>query len=158
MGFGAIIAAAFGLALIIISAYTVLGGIYFQHTTLADSMKELQNRKNEQLRTSVKIESAKKEVNYVYLNLSNTGSTKIREFQRIDVIAANTTTGSLSYLNYENGSLSMEEWNFTLYKDYINPGLLDPGEGMNITLLTNTNPNVVWFGTPSGIVTSSHTE
>lgn len=158
MGFGAIIATAFGLFLIILTAYMVLDGISSLSYSLSDSIKKIQDEKNEQLKTSLKMESTKKEGNYVYLNLSNTGSSKIREFQRMDVIISNTSTKNSSYLSYKKGTLLQEEWNFTVYKDYINPGILDPGEGMNISVLTYSNPNIAWVATPNGVVASSYLE
>ncbi|MBU4491244.1 MAG: hypothetical protein KKD69_02155 [Euryarchaeota archaeon] len=159
MGFGAIIATALGLVLIIMTAYIVLGGTYSLSISMAESIKKIHEKKNEQLRTSIRIDSGSKSGIYVYLNLMNTGSSKIREFQMMDVIVANTSTKNSSYLKYKNGVLSQEEWNLTiLYKDHINPGMADPGEGMNLTLRTTSNPNIVWVATPNGIVASAHLE
>lgn len=103
--------------------------------TVSESYKIMNDDQFDKLNTRIEIDDIKKDdVGYlIRIRLENTGSVKINDFDNMDVIIYGD--GWIERLRYNNGNVpNPGEWSKTILKDVLNPGILDPGEVMEIDL------------------------
>lgn len=160
MGFGEVIATLVSIAVLMTVAQVFISEFSTSTNILINSVKEMQDIKNEQLKTDINISSAYASGNYIYLNITNTGHEKIRDFPKIDVIVTDITTKNTYWIKYtNNATLSNKEWKKNyITPDDINPdSILDPDETMNVTIQMTSNPPYrVIIATPNGVGDSKY--
>ena len=170
MGAGSIIAAIVAVAAILIAANVVITGGLYMADTLTSSMKEVQDTKNEQLKTEIEIGNITADGSTIDVTLANTGHEKIREFSQMDVILhyytpAGGGTLKIVWISYtEETTPGDNEWTITgISPDNINPGIFDPDEEMTILIKVSGSPvkvgsenNWLQITTPNGVSTSKY--
>ena len=99
----------------------------------------------------------------VDLTLDNTGQTMLSVYQRTDVIIQYTdifAAQNVESLTFVAGSPVAGQWAVTaIQPDFLNPGLVDPGEQMLLTLWVSTEiligaVNSVVVAAPNGVSTT----
>ena len=170
MGAGSIIAAIVAVAAILIAANVAITGGLYMADTLTSSMKEVQDTKNEQLKTEIEIGNITADGSTIDVTLANTGHEGIREFSQMDVILhyytpADEGTLKIVWIAYtEETTPGDNEWTITgISPDKINPGIFDPDEEMTIRIKVSGFPvkvnsvnNWLQITTPNGVSTSKY--
>lgn len=103
--------------------------------TVSESYRIMNDNQLDKLNTRLEIGDIKKDdVGYlITISIENTGSVKISNFDQMDVIIYGD--GWIERLKYNSGSVpSPGEWSKKIVKDVLNPGILDPGETMEVYL------------------------
>ena len=105
------------------------------------------------LHTDIKINDTQftATTHHVHLTVVNTGETKLSNYNQWDVIAIDN--GTASDLTYGSG------FNLTFINDFINPGIFDPRESIDIELLSayNSGDNLsITVVTENGISSSTN--
>lgn len=139
MGFGTIIAALVSVAAILFASYACAQGGIYMADTLSESVKEMQDSKNEILKTELEITGIQANGTEINVDIRNAGHAKIREFSKMDVILQycnSSSTKKITWVPYQAGPIPTEnKWVLTeISPDVINPGILDPGELMKIQI------------------------
>ncbi|HWR24916.1 MAG TPA: flagellar protein FlaF [Methanosarcina sp.] len=105
----------------------------------------------ERLHTNIEIQDISYDggAKHIHFTVKNTGETKLNDFELWDVIVVKN--GHASYL-------SDYEYNISFTNDFLNPGIFDPHENIDIELLTefNSSENVfIKISTENGIISSA---
>ncbi|MBI5565398.1 MAG: hypothetical protein HY870_10900 [Chloroflexi bacterium] len=130
---------------------------------LAEATRLMQVRLADQARTHLQALSASTSVlgDMVYITVTNTGNTKLADFEHWDVIVEYTDLSLLPHANwYTYGT-----WLRQIYQtapttlEKIEPNILNPGEEMIITVpveftIAAGSTNVATVATPNGIAAS----
>jgi flagellar protein FlaF len=167
MGAGSIIAAIVAVAAILIAANVAITGGLYMTNTLTSSMKEVQDAKNEQLKTEIEISNITANKTRIDVTLRNTGHERIREYSQMDLIVHyHSVNGDMRvvWLPYTNGTPDDDEWAVTgISPDLINPDIFDPDEEMTIRIeVDDSDPmkyeyiNWLQITTPNGVGTSKY--
>ena len=167
MGAGSIIAAIVAVAAILIAANVAITGGLYMTNTLTSSMKEVQDTKNEQLKTEIEISNITANGTRIDVTLCNAGHERIREYSQMDLIVHyHPDDGDMRvvWLPYASGTLGDDEWTVTgRSPDMINPGILDPDENMTIRIMADGGypmkynaTNWLQITTPNGVSTSKY--
>jgi len=169
MGAGSIIAAIVAVAAILIAANVVITGGLYMTDTLTSSIKEVQDAKNEQLKTEIEISNITANGTCIDVTLCNTGHEQIREYSQMDLIvhyrSVNGGDMRVVWLPYTNGTPDDDDtWTVTgISPDMINPDIFDPDEEMIIRIeVDDSDPmkyeyiNWLQITTPNGVSTSKY--
>ncbi|HIH74831.1 MAG TPA: hypothetical protein HA306_06495 [Methanosarcina sp.] len=168
MGFGSIIAAMVSVATILLASYICSKGGFYMAEGLTNSIVEMQENKNEVLKTELKVTGVTTDKIDVLVSLQNTGSTKIEDFIHMDVIITYQNESGVMktvWIPYKEGKTPSENmWTKkSIVPDLINPGVLDPGEGMELQVrmdasdsLGNSSVNWILIAAPNGVKTSRY--
>ncbi len=92
MGFGTVIAAMVSVAIILLASYVCSNGGFYMADVITDSVMEMQENENEILKTEIEITGIYADEADVFVSLHNTGSTKIGDFDYMDVIVNYSNT------------------------------------------------------------------
>jgi len=168
MGAGSIIAAIVVVAAILIASNVAITGGFYVANTLTSSMKEVQDTKNEQLKTEIMISNITANKTRIDVTLRNTGHERIREYSQMDLIvhyhSINGGDVRIVWLPYTNKTPDDDEWTVTgISPDLINPDIFDPDEEMTIRIeVDDSDPmkyeyiNWLQITTPNGVGTSKY--
>lgn len=168
-----IVAALVSITAILIAAYIFTTGGFYMADMLTDSIKEMQDTKNEQLKTRIDVENIIATGQNINVTLYNSGQEKIRAFSKMDVIVHYYTPGggpegTLKIIRVpytDQGTLNDNEWTVTgISPTTINPGIFDPDEEMAIWIkMSSGDPvkegsvnNWLQITTPNGISASKY--
>ncbi len=167
MGFGSIIAAMVSVAAILLASYVCSGGGFYMADVLSDSFSEMQENKNEMLKTEIEVMKPTTDGVDILLPLRNTGAVKIGDFEYMDVIvlycnSSNSTKTVWIPYQEENTTLAENHWKVkSISPDLINPGIFDAGEQMEMHIrlsasdpIGNCSDNWIQVSTPNGAVDS----
>jgi len=166
MGFGTVIAAMISVTVILLASYVCSSGGFYMTDVLASSVLEMQENKGDILKTGIKITRINTDKTDIFVSLNNTGSTKIGDFDYMDVIVnySNTSdTAKTIWIPYQEGAGTLEsKWAVgNISPDLVNPGVLDPGEEMELKILLNESlkdgsANWIMVAAPNGAQTSGY--
>ena len=167
MGVGSIVAAIVAVAAILIASNVFITGELYMTDMLTSSIKEMQDTKNEQLKTEIEISNITANGTRIDATLCNTGHERIREYSQMDLIVHyHPDEGDMRvvWLPYTNGTPGDDEWTVTgRSPDMINPGILDPDENMTIRIMVDGGypmkynaTNWLRITTPNGVGTSKY--
>lgn len=138
MGFGTVIATGISIVLLIVTAYAVIMGFSAAMDTMTYSMKDIQNLKNDQIKTDVALSEISTNGHEITFQITNTGNTKILNLSMSDIIftfnrTKNDTVKTSYWMPYRTSLAGSEDaWTKeSIANDMINPGILDPGETMS---------------------------
>lgn len=135
---------------------------------LSDSVIEMQENKNEILKTEIEVRNVSTDGVDLLASLQNTGSTKIGDFTYMDIIVTyqnESGTNKTVWIPYQEGEvLSENRWKKTgITPDLINPGVFDPGEEMKLQVrmdesdpLGNSSINWILVTAPNGVKASRY--
>ena len=162
MGVGTVIATAIAIILLIITAYVLIGGTLATAKTAVLAQRAISDQENQRIHTRIEIMNASANLGTgeTFIEVKNTGSEVIGDFDHMEVyLLQNLTPDAFTPYTYTNLPAA---FNFT-YKvvppDLIHPGLLDPDEVANMTVLydaTRGDPSWVKVTTSNGVYDSAY--
>lgn len=157
MGLDSVIVAFFVVITIFAVAATITIGTNDLLETSYDGYMTAHKETMDQMHTNIEITDiyTSNTTNRTYIKISNTGETKLKEFDLWDIIIVNKEDLSVSYLGIEKDNLSIYFEN-----DFINPGILDPHESMEIELPEEYDAEehyLIKVTTENGIASSEYT-
>ncbi len=132
MSAGSLVATGFGIVLLVVTAYILVGGTLSMAERAISAQSELAQQQEIRMRTSIEIVNATDDASAstLYIEIRNTGSEPIVNYSHMDVYVVNESLPI--YYPYGSGSGS---WSINVIKpDTIHPGQLDPDEVMNISV------------------------
>jgi flagellar protein FlaF len=177
MGFGSIFTTIAMVAIVGITYYLFITGSLFTMDTLSSSFKSINEIDNERLKTEIEIvRAAAPDNRTINVSINNTGSTKILNsaFTHIDAFvyyrnytaAAGTITIQrwIPYNDTHYSALQNNEWTVVnITPDFINPGIFDPDEQMELVIrvdpaINSTKQNGNWtkIVMPNGVSDASY--
>lgn len=163
MGFGTVIAAMVSVAIILLASYVCSNGGFYMADEITDSVIEMQENENEIMKTEIEITNISADEAYIFVSLNNTGSTRIGDFDHMDVIVNYSNTSDYAktiWIPYQEDEGKLENrWIIRgIRPDLINPGILDPDEKMELQILLEDFKSVNWImvATPNGAKTSGY--
>jgi flagellar protein FlaF len=168
MGFGSIIAAMISVATILLASYVCSKGGFYMANGLSNSVIEMQENRNEILKTEIEVEikNVSTDGTDFVISLQNTGSTKIGDFTYMDIIVNYQNESGATktvWIPYQDGKgLSENNWtDLDIVPDLINPGVFDPGEEMELHVWLdasdgNSSVNWVLVAAPNGVKASRY--
>lgn len=172
MGFGTVIAAMVSVAIILLASYVCSNGGFYMADRITNSVMEMQENENEILKTGIEITGYYTDGTNISLYLHNTGSTKIKDFDHMDVIVNYSNQSGNAKTRWiphqEDAGNLINEW--TVNKtfnpdlgspDFVNPGIFDPDEKMKLQIsledsLKNNSINWIMVATPNGAKASGY--
>lgn len=156
MGSAALIASAFALILLVITAYVVVGGIISAAEIVALAQNEHVEIQESRMRTAISLSGVQLSAggSPVYVTVENSGNEPIVDFDNMDVFLVFDD----SPVYYPRGSAT-GSWNIVqITPDRIHPGQLDPGEELNLSVQYAGVDTPVWVQvtTPNGVYDSAY--
>ena len=140
MGFGTVIAAMVSVSIILLTSYVCSNGGFYMADRITDSVMEMQDNENDILKTGIEITniSTHNETN-INVSLNNKGSTKIGDFDHMDVIVNYFDTSDNAktrWIPYRQSVSKLENsWtNGNITPDIVNPEILDPDEEIELKI------------------------
>jgi archaeal flagellar protein FlaF len=165
MGFGTVIAAMVSVAIILLASYICSNGGFYMADGITDSVMKMQENENEILKTKIEITGNYTDETDIFVFLRNTGSTKIEDFNHMDVIVNYTNTSGNAktiWIPYQNVTTSENRWIVkSISPDLVNPGILDPDEKMELQIklkdsLKNGSVDWLMVAAPNGVKASGY--
>lgn len=166
MGFGTVIASMISVAILLLASYVCSYGGFYMTDILANSAMEMQENKNEILKTGIEITNIYADESEVFVSLQNTGSVKIGDYDYMDVIVKYSDTSSnvkTIWIPYQKGAGALQNrWIVrNISPDLVNPGIFDPGEKMELNVLLedslkNESVNWIMVAAPNGARASGY--
>lgn len=148
MGFGPVIATAISIVVLIAAGYVLIGGMAHSADVTVATMKSTGDLKNQQLKSAMELSGAAGYLNgSLSFAVANTGSEKIANVSQIDVILTFTDPGNGTVDAYrvpyqQPGQTTGTYWSNagidSLTGDAINPGMLDPGETLQVEVASDS--------------------
>lgn len=156
MAAASLVATAFGIIVIIVTAYVLAGSTLVTSEVVSTAQKDMTEIQLRMLGTSVQYVGSSLSPGIVYIELENNGREPIRDYRYMDVFIDDEISREwfrFSYNDYPQvGSWRVEE----IRNDLIYPNQWDPGEIINISVMyTGISPSSFRVATPNG-VTLSH--
>jgi len=156
MAAATLVATAFGIIIIIVTAYVLAGGTLLTSEVVINAQKDMTDLQVKMLGTSMTALSSTSGSSPMYIELQNTGREPIRDFQYVDVYLHDPNNG-WSLFPYKN-TLSDGYWTEVTItdgdhlKEKIYPNQWDPGEIMNISVSYSTiTPDYYKIVTANGV-------
>ena len=156
MGAGTIIATAIAIMLLIITGYVLISGTLSTARVVVMAQKDTADRENQKMHTRIEIlnASANTVACQTFINVMNTGTEVIGDFQHMDVYLLQAGVPR----TYMNGPGTWN-WTCSITQDQVNPTLLDPDEYANITVnydWSGGDPTWVKVTTANGVYASAN--
>lgn len=166
MGFGTVIASMLSVAILLLASYVCSSGGFYMADVLANSVMEMQENKNEIMKTNIEITNISANEAGIFVSLNNTGSTKVGDYDYMDVIVKYSNASGIAktmWVPYQGDPDALEnKWTVgNISPDLVNPGILDPGEEMELQILLGDsleNKSVNWLlvAAPNGVKASGY--
>ena len=148
MGFATIIGAIVGVFLLLVVAYLLIGASLITAEVVMTAQRDMTEVQTDRTGTSIAIDGHQISADNttLYLQVKNEGTTVIENPDQMDMFLATST-----------GTQTREEWQLIgISPDLINPGFLDPGEVLNMSVTIDTLPIWVKVATPTGTDASAY--
>ncbi len=157
MAVGEMIGAAIGILMLIIVAYLVVGSTLSTAEMVVNTQKDITLQNEARLNTAITIPDVHSHTTstfpyYTYrvdITVSNSGSESIGDFDYMDIYITNATAAPMLFM-YDStavgtgGSYYTRKWSYTSItttdtgdSETIHPGMLDPGESMDVIRILN---------------------
>ena len=156
MSAGPLVASATGIALLIVTAYVLIGGTLSTTEVMAEAQSNLVAYQEARMRTAIEIQETVIDNQTLYVKVKNTGSESIVDFPSIDVYLQ--VDGEPVYVPYGKDTETYH-WNKEyIDPDGVHPGQLDPGETLNLSVTCPTDATPTWIQvvTPNGVSSSAY--
>lgn len=132
------IPAAIVAAVLMVSAVVLVRSGHQSFDDLSRAWKEMEDRAGEQARTQLTVTNVTHASPYVDIDVQNDGSTRLAEFDRMDVVVEYTdTTGAsvLVWIPYTDGPLATNTWTVqAIVNDAFEPGIVNPDETLQMRI------------------------
>ncbi|SDK26623.1 flagellar protein FlaF [Methanoculleus thermophilus] len=155
MSAGPLVASATGIALLIVTAYVLIGGTLSTTEVMAEAQSNLVAYQEARMRTAIEIQETVIDNQTLYVKVKNTGSESIVDFPSIDVYLQ--VEGEPVYVPY---GTDLNHWSkVSIEPDGVHPGQIDPGETLTISItyaVGVTPPTWVQVVTPNGVTGSAY--
>jgi len=151
MAIANLIGAVVGVFLLLLVAYLLVGATLITAETVMNAQREMTEVQVTTIRTSIAIEDYTLTDDRLYLLITNDGATIIDpKPEGMDVYLSDDLFTQMVRASW------IQEG--TITPDGINPGLLDPGESLNMSVDISGVANASWVkvATPNGITASSY--
>ena len=151
MAIANLIGAVVGVFLLLLVAYLLVGATLITAETVMNAQREMTEVQVTTIRTSIAIEDYTLTDDRLYLLITNDGATIIDPNpEGMDVYLSDDVFTQMVRASWT------QEGNIT--PDGINPGLLDPGESLNMSIDISGVANASWVkvATPNGITASGY--
>ena len=124
-------------ALLMVSAMVLARSGYQSFDGLSQSWMAMEARAGEQARTELTITNVRDRVGAVFdVDLRNDGSTRLAEFDRMDLVVQytdNSSTFVVAWIPYTDGPLESNTWVVqSITDDAFEPGIINPGETLEM--------------------------
>lgn len=156
MGAAPLVASGIGIALLIVTAYVLIGGTLATTEVMVEAQTNLAAYQEARMRTAIEIQNAAIVGNETLsVEVKNIGGESITDIPLMDIYI---NSGSLPrYVPYGQGDGTY--WNSTeIAPDDIHPGQLDPGETLYIEIISDGRIESTWIQvvTPNGVRSSTY--
>ena len=152
MAAATLVATAFGIIVIIVTAYVLAGGTLLTSEVVTSAQKDMTDIQVKMLGTSFSVVSTTSDGAYCYIQILNNGREPIRDLEYIDVFFFESTNGWSRLSFQDTNPPSGNHWAKNhLSPDTINPNQWDPGETLNISFPYAGTPNAFKIVTANGI-------
>lgn len=157
MASASLIATAFALIMLIITAYFLVGVVLTTAEVVSTAQSDQLNQQEERIRTGVSILNTTIDSGVLYAEIQNTGSVEISDVKYMDIYTINNSANPPVY--YARGT-GAGTWSLVSRDlDIINPGMWDPKEVINISVrYPGTDPLWMQVTTPNGISDSTYVQ
>lgn len=149
IGFATIIGAIVGVFLLLVVAYLLIGATLITAEVVMTAQRDMTEVQTDKTGTSITIdEHLIVENTTLYILVKNDGTTVIKNPLQMDLFLATDT-----------GTQTREEWQkIGISPDLINPGFLDPGEVLNMSVSIDELSPPIWVkvATPTGTAASAY--
>ena len=151
MGLDTVVVAFFVIGMIVVVACALTTGANNLIKSSYDGYNAFSQTTKDRLHTYIKIYSTQfnATTQHVHLTVVNTGETKLSNYNQWDVVVVDN--GTASDLTYGSG------FNIIYINDFINPGIFDPRESIDIELMPQFNQGenlIITVVTENGISSS----
>ncbi|MDI9633113.1 MAG: hypothetical protein QFX32_03545 [Methanolinea sp.] len=155
MAAASLVATAFGIIVIIVTAYVLAGSTLVTSEVVSTAQKDMTEIQLKMLGTSVQYVDSSLSPGTVYIELGNNGREPIRDYRYMDVFVSDEISREwfrFPYSDYPQvGSWSIEE----IRDNLIYPNQWDPGETINISVrYAGISPSYFKIVTPNGVALS----
>jgi archaeal flagellar protein FlaF len=159
MAVAEIIGAAFGVLLLVIVAYVLVGGTLSMSETVATAQKDLTLQNEARIRTDIQINQSEISIvgSGLRFSVKNSGNEIVSDFSHMDIYTYNAALG-YQYYTYDPYNTGIAgNWTITSFeKDFVHPGMLDPGEKMWVAAtFPGTPPQQLQVTTSKGVSAST---
>ena len=159
MAVAGIIAAAFGVILLIIVSYLVVGATISAAETVTTAQKDVTLQNEMRLGTAFVITDPTNNSSVITSNISNTGTEIIGDFNHMDILVFDSGSNDYQVCTYNAAGIGIPgSWDIrNRYQDFIHPFELDPGEQYQIRVVT-LGSSPAWFQitTSNGVYASAY--
>jgi archaellum component FlaF (FlaF/FlaG flagellin family) len=125
-------------AMLLVSTVVLGRSSYSSFDELGSSWKQMEARAGEQARTLLAITNVSHSSPNVDVEVQNNGSTKISDFEHMDVVVEYTTGAGapvIAWIPYTDGSLGANTWTVqSITNDAFEPGIFNPSETLQIRI------------------------
>ena len=169
MAAATLVATAFGIIIIIVTAYVLAGGTLLTSEVVINAQKDTTDLQMKILGTSMKVvpnisdgsSYYFKDVDgYLYFYIENDGREPIRDFEHIDIYLPDSTPGFSLYMYEESSAPSSGNWTKHQIKRIIGEGYFDenhfinqwdPSEILIIKVNSQIDPNYIKIVSDNGV-------
>ncbi|MDH7510141.1 MAG: hypothetical protein QHH04_03755 [Methanolinea sp.] len=152
MAAASLVATAFGIIIILVTAYILAGSTLATSEVVSTAQKDMTDLQMRMLGTSLEIgEPPANITSPLVLTLTNTGNEPIRDFEKMDVYLFFSGTGPVLY-RYSSGT-GDGWWNDSRSLGDFYPTRWDPGETMTMTITYSepSTPREIQVTTANGV-------
>ncbi len=151
MAAASLIATAFGIILLILTAYFLAGGALLTIETVSSAQKDMTDLQSKALGTAIEIDLANSTLSSpMYLSVKNSGNEPIKDLSKVDVYIFDA--GAAPTLIRYSLSGKPDTWKMEgLFPDLVYPGQWDPGERLNMTIFYSGSFSGIQVTTGNGI-------
>ncbi|MCU0632818.1 MAG: hypothetical protein MUC66_07575 [Methanolinea sp.] len=152
MAAASLVATAFGIIIIIVTAYVLAGGTLLTSEVVTTAQKDLTDIHVKMLGTSMTVLSNTTDGTYFYIQILNDGREPIRDYEHIDVFLYYSSSG-WSRFTYQNTTPPFaDHWaKEGISPDIVYPHQWDPGETLNMSVAYSGIPGYIKIVTGNGV-------
>jgi flagellar protein FlaF len=152
MAAATLVATAFGIIIIIVTAYVLAGGTLLTSEVVINAQKDMTDLQVKMLGTSITVQSNSTDGSYFYIQVLNDGREPIRDFEHIDVFIY--ASGGWSRYTYQNTTPPFaNHWaqQGLISPHSVYPNQWDPGESLNMSVSYGSTPDYFKIVTANGV-------
>lgn len=153
MAAASLVATAFGIIIIIVTAYLLAGGALVTSEVITTAQKDLTDLQVKMLGTSMKVISSSSYGSTVYIEILNDGREPIRDFPHLDVFLYDRDSDWSRYSYQTSSPPAIGYWaKESITPDNVYPHQWDPGETLNMSVTySSITPSYFKIVTSNGI-------